>query len=79
MTTKFVKMVASARQRAALQYVFVSLDTLGPPVRQVSDLYMGEGVPWVAGSDERSPIWLGSGWSQSDFSQPLIFTVPRCG
>lgn len=34
-TTKYVKMVASARQREALQYVCVRLDTLGPPVRQM--------------------------------------------
>jgi hypothetical protein len=64
-------MVASARQRAALQYVCVRLDTLGPPVRQVSDLYMGRGVPRVAGSAGRAPIWLGSGWSQSGLSQSL--------
>lgn len=81
MTTKYVKMVASARQRAALQYVCVRLDTLEPPVRQVSDLYVGRGfLGWQAVLGGLPYGWVQG--AQSGLTQPppslLSLDVDEC-
>lgn len=74
-------MVASARQRAALQCVCVRLDTLGPPVRLVSDLYRGEGCHgWraVLGGLSNGQVQGGHSLAYTNFPSLLSLDVDEC-